>query len=157
MSILGIRVSPKIVYLSIINKEEFINQELAVPVNIDSPRRLAYLRSNIISIIKENQIQCIGLRVTENNAQSFSIDRLNIEGVIKELMADCNIIFYETFVKSQMVKILNTNHSELKEWLDLKSESYPSEFSIKDWQEIKTKEARESLLTAFCVEVITSE
>lgn len=152
MSILGIRVSPKIIYLTILTEEEYENQKLVVPINIDVPKRLSYIRSNILSIIKENNVEYIGLRICENVATNISLDRLNIEGVIQEVMSDCNIIYYETFIKSKIRKDMNIEFAELSKLLDIKSEEYPDSVDASEWTKINKVEAREAFLVALCME-----
>ncbi|EOB3343177.1 hypothetical protein ACYKV8_001882 [Enterococcus hirae] len=156
MNVLGIRVEPKIVHYTIISdKDEFTVDNLYVPVNMGVPRRLSYIRSNLLSIVKENQISKIGLRIIESNADLNTIqnvgERINIEGVIQELMCDCNISVYRTFLKSQILKSLNLKkRSVLDDYLNTVSNYPPFGIDLETWNRY-SKNQKESILVAFSV------
>lgn len=162
MNVLGIRVEPKIVHYTIINdRNEFIVDKLYVPINTGVPRRLSYIRSNLLSIVKENQISKIGLRVIESNADLNTVqnvgERINIEGVIQELMCDCNISVYRTFLKSQILKSLDLRERNiLDDYLKAVSNYSPFGIDLEVWNRY-SKNQKESLLVAFSVRGIEND
>jgi hypothetical protein len=90
MRTIGIRAAPKavtfVVYDSIANG--ILNvEDIKIPVAFSTPDALKYIRNNLLDILREYEITHAGVRVTEPNAQSTSIERIQIEGVIQEAFA----------------------------------------------------------------------
>lgn len=155
LNVLGIRVEPKIIHYTIVfDNNEFTVDKLYVPINIGVPRRLSYIRSNLLSIVKENKISKIGLRVVEPNADMKNISnlatRINIEGVIQELMCDCNISDYRTYIKSQIASSLNLERNIINDYLEDTSISAPLNIGLDDWNTY-SKNQKESIIIAFSV------
>ncbi|MHB0801411.1 hypothetical protein PVK73_17520 [Bacillus thuringiensis] len=101
MKSIGIRVDPSEIFYVILEIEDggdfkFSPQKLALPkaFNDDIPKQLSFIRTTLFSIICEYDIQYAGLKTTEGLAQTPSIFRMNIEGVIQELFADSTIKTY---------------------------------------------------------------
>jgi Holliday junction resolvasome RuvABC endonuclease subunit len=147
MRVLGIRVAPRCIYFCIIEEENGqINiltvDTINVPVALDLPRCLSYIRTNVLSIIKEYGVKQAGLKMYEGNTQRVDTFRLNMEGVILELLADSSVEkYFQAYIKS-IASRLESTPQEIKDMLS--GNMVP--FDIVDWEKYK-KEHREAILT----------
>lgn len=96
---IGIRATPKEVYFCIIEQKEDFNEiinidKLILPLSLSTPNRLNFIRKTIIDIINQYNIDNAGIKVTEGNAQSLSIERISIEAIIQELFSSCTVKNY---------------------------------------------------------------
>lgn len=150
MNILGIRVTPKSIYFSVFNTDNhrFENvEQIIVPKALIIPERLKYIRNNIIDLLREYKIQKAGIKITEGNAKTLSIDRLYIEGVIQETFASSHIIDYKTLMLSGMASKLKTSSKELNKYLKKEENNTGIEMDIADF----SKEEAEAMLVAVAV------
>lgn len=154
---IGIRVSPnktspKIYYsvISLIEENQFDiirSSVLNIPTTLETPEQLAYLRTNLLSIILEFEISCAGLRVSESIARTPSVYRMYIEGVVQELLANSTIETYSVMKIARMSKYLED--SDIKAYLDAEKDFA----GIENWNIYKL-EARECIvasLAATCI------
>ncbi|WP_281773734.1 MULTISPECIES: hypothetical protein [Pasteurellaceae] len=150
MNILGIRVSPKTIYFSIFDSNEysFKNVEkISVPQALIIPEQLKYIRNNILDLLREYKVEKAGIKITEGNAQSISIERLYLEGVIQETFASSQIKSYKTLMLSGIASRLNTNARELKKYIENKPNNTGIDMSVSDFN----KEEIEAMLVAVAV------
>ena len=61
---------------------------------MDIPRKLSYIRTTLYSLICEYGITNAGLRIVEGNSNNNF--RINVEGVIQELLANSTVDTYFT-------------------------------------------------------------
>lgn len=97
MNTIGIRVKPAGVTFAVLNTrdQQVINVEtIKVPKAMQTPDALKYIRNNILDIIREYEVSHAGLRVTESTAQTLSVPRIEIEGVIQEAFASSTLKSY---------------------------------------------------------------
>lgn len=80
MNCIGIRVTPKIVYFSIIENDEeneeftiIATEKIIVPVSMEVPEQLSFIRSTLFSVIKEYKVSHAGIRRMEDNSPRESI------------------------------------------------------------------------------------
>lgn len=151
MTVIGIRCSPKTVYYSVIRTNstsfDFVLQELIIPVSFDLPEKLKYVRKTFLDIFNEYEISAAGIRITEHNAQSPSLVRINIESVIQELIASSKVDHYFTGVSSSICcKLSIPNDGQLRKIIE-GEECYRD---ITEWASF-SKEHRECLLVGFSV------
>lgn len=153
MKSIGIRVHPKLIYFTIV---EFSGEELSlssevvekiiVPVALDTPNQLAFIRQTLISIITEFGIETAGIRITEPIAKNVNFQRLNIEGVIQELLANSTVENYLVGTISTMSKHLYLKQKELSR--SFKEKTPPTDYEfLSMWSTLK-KEEKESLMMA---------
>lgn len=150
MNILGIRVTPKKIYFSIFDNKnmEFKNIEnIVVPQALIIPEQLKYIRNNILDLLREYDIEKAGIRVTESNAKSLSIERLYIEGVIQETFASSKIESYKTLMLAGMASKLQTSAKELKKFIEKQDNQTEIQMNVTDY----VKEEIESMLVAMAV------
>ncbi|UOQ47754.1 hypothetical protein MUN88_17120 [Gracilibacillus caseinilyticus] len=147
---IGIRVlptkkTPKIYYAVVkIDGDEFEvvrNSFLNIPVSIDVPEQLAFIRTNFLAIILEFEVTHAGLRISESIAQTPSVYRMHIEGVIQELFANSSIQKYSVLKIPQMSRLLEDKH--IKDYIEAKKIFAEDN----DWKSYKQEE-RESILAS---------
>jgi hypothetical protein len=122
MKSIGLRVEPSEIYYVILELEDggnfrFSTQKLVLPkaLNEDIPKQLSFIRTTLFSIICEYDIQYAGLKTTEGLAQTPSVFRMNIEGVIQELFADSTIKTYFAGTFTSIAARVKNNSTTIKE------------------------------------------
>lgn len=144
---IGIRVSPKEVFYTIIVKKngkiEISSQKLIVPKAIDFPRQLSYIRTMLYSLICEYDVTKAGLRTAEGSAQHPSVERFNIEGVIQELFSNSTVESYFAGTSTSIAARLKTKNSDITKCYKGKSNI----FNVDGWEKLNNQ-FRESYLAA---------
>lgn len=150
MRTLGIRVEPKCVHYSVIesNGDSIIFKtvdSLTIPLALDTPRSLSFIRTSLISLIEEYEITKAGIKVLEGNTQSLNQSkfRLNVEGVIQELFANSTVNEYVCATKNSLASLLDANVDEITELI----EGERNDFELESWESYQ-KIQREAIITA---------
>lgn len=148
MRTLGIRVEPKCVHYSIVEGDESTVtlrtiDSLIVPLALDIPRSLSFIRTSLISIIQEFEITQAGIRVYEGNTQNLDKFRMNVEGVIQELFANSTVDKYVCATKHTLAGLLETDVAEITDLI----EGNENHFQIINWDALHKNE-REAVITA---------
>lgn len=149
MNALGIRVTPKIIYFAIVNYNGNnvvldVVDKIIIPVSMDIPDQLCFVRTTLFSIIKEFNIQNAGIRRMEDNSPSKKLNQIIIrayfEGVIQELISNCSIEKYFSGKIQSIAKLLSKDSNTIKQLFvgDVNL------FSISNWENYKSEE-RESI------------
>jgi len=97
MITMGLRAAPKAVTFAIYDSAEqgLVNvEDILVPAAFQFPEALKYIRSNILDVLRMYNVEKAGVRTTEPVAQSPSIERIQIEGVIQETFASSTMTGY---------------------------------------------------------------
>lgn len=145
MKAIGIRASPQAVTFAVYDSANgiLINiEDLRVPRAFTTPDALKYIRSNVLDILREYSIECAGIRVTEPNAQSPNINRIQIEGVLQEAFASSTLRSYYIGQIASISARIGISRSDFKPLID-GSTTWP----VDGWSELK-KEQREAVLCA---------
>ncbi|WP_375104390.1 hypothetical protein ACDZ28_07700 [Paenibacillus sp. RS8] len=121
------------------------NDTVIVPKAMDVPKRLTFIRTTFISIIAEYNVKRAGIRIFEGNSRNISLERIYIEGVIQELLANSSIEGYFLGTKNTLAKHIGVKVTEITKWIDQKGDC--EELEIENWDKMKT-EQRESTLSA---------
>ncbi|WP_091014532.1 hypothetical protein [Paenibacillus amylolyticus] len=160
MNSIGIRVSPSEVNYCITEKTDggvsiLGYDKIIIPKALDVPSQLAYVRTNLNSIFTEFEIVKAGIRVHEGNTKNISIERIYLEGVIQELLADCTVHKYFLGKLASIAKLIEQPLAKVKEYIEGDDTLIAIEGVTKS-----AKEVRESIVTAFAaseleIEVIT--
>ncbi len=156
MNCIGIRVTPKTIFFSIVKVENenfsiITTEKIIVPVSMDVPDQLSFIRTTLFSVIKEYQVIHAGLRRMEDNARSGRLEpiikRAYLEGVIQELISNCSIEKYFSGKLSQISCFLKIK--------DIKScvEGDANIYRIEDWNSY-AKEERESIVCALAASTL---
>ena len=145
MITIGLRASPKEVTYALFdagdNAVVDIDQ-IVVPTAMGWPAALKYVRSNLLDILREYDVAGAGIRLTENNAQSLSVERIHLEGVIQEAFASSSIKGYVAGAIPALAARLGRDSSDMK--LMIKGQN---DLDVDGWGEM-TEKQREALLAA---------
>lgn len=146
MYTLGLRASPTEVTFCVYDSttEQIANIEaIKIPNALDMPEKLKYLRATVLDVLNEYGIKKAGIRLTEHNARTPSIERIQIEGVLQEAFASS---FLKKYYQGALVTIaakLGTNKTNLSQIIKGQAEFE----AIDDWSDFTEKE-REAILAA---------
>jgi hypothetical protein len=160
MRCLGLRVAPTIVFFSVADydiSDDSINilttDKITIPVSMDTPDRLSYVRTALFSIIKEYDIVNAGIRRMEDNMPSRNLEpiiaRAYLEGVIQELISNCMIEKYFSGKISKIGSLLEQKPQDIKASIEGESNLY----DLDGWELYKSEE-RESVLCAIAASQI---
>lgn len=117
MRSIGFRASPKEVIYAVCeqtsgNSPKIIDVDrVKIPVALQLPEQLSYVRRTILDLIQEYSATRAGIRISEPFASKFaspSIERISIEAVIQELINTSSIERYFTGVVASI-----SSHLEL--------------------------------------------
>jgi len=143
---LGLRASPTEVTFTVLDDEKnsiVAIDEIRVPKALSTPEILKYIRFNILDVIREYSITKAGIRVTESNSQTLSIERIQIEGVIQEAFASSLLESYYVGQISSISKRLGIARTTFKPFIDGITNFDP----VDGWANL-TKIQRESVFCA---------
>lgn len=146
MRSIGFRVQPKVVTFAIYDSEsaEIINIEtIGVPEALYVPERLKYIRNNVLDILKEYKIKRAGIKITEPNAQTINLLRVQIEGVIQEAFASSELEKYVAAHISTLSSLLEIQRIDFKKYID----NELTYTQVENWGTLKPIE-REAVLSA---------
>jgi hypothetical protein len=105
---IGLRVGPKKVTYAVVSgpaghKFSVTSVgEVNVPYALTTPRRLAFIRTTLLDIIEESGSTRAGLRLGEAIAKRRDSFRLNLEGIVQELLVSSEI---ESFIAGPIATI----------------------------------------------------
>ena len=145
MRTIGIRVTPKFVVFAIYDVDEnrVVNIE---PINIPSamavPDSLKYVRSNLLDVLREYDVDAAGIKITEPTAPKVNIPRVQIEGVIQEAFASSNLRKYYVGQISTISAKLSMPRENFKKYV-----SGDLEYPVERWDSLNSNE-REAVLCA---------
>lgn len=97
MIAVGFRVRPKEVTYALVRRTDESSftildvSSVHVPPALDVPRRLQFVRTVLLDIIDEYGALRAGLRCVEGNSQKKDPFRMNLEGVVQELLASSSV------------------------------------------------------------------
>jgi hypothetical protein len=149
---IGLRVySNSKIYYTIINEtvDEYIyltTSHLKIPLALNEPERLNYVRNTLLDIIDEYSIESAVIRVQElmYGVNETAIQRFYVEGVILETLAGGNISNYKMGKIATLTSLLKIESGAFKEYADNTKvfELLPDDL---DWKKYCLEE-RESIL-----------
>lgn len=149
MKTIGIRAAPRAVTFAVFDTEtrEILNvEELQVPAAFAMPDALKYIRSNLLDVLREYGIERAGVRVTESLAQTASIERIQIEGVIQEAFASSSLLSYYVGQISSISRRLGIDRAQFKPLVA--GDENPG---VENWNDM-AKVEREAILCAMGAE-----
>lgn len=144
MRTIGIRAEPSAVTFAVIDTDDnsIINVEkIKIPAALAWPDALKYLRSNLLDILREYDVERAGIRETESIADG-STPRIQLEGVIQEAFASSELKGYYV---GQIVSISSRVGFESKRFKPMVAGD--DDPGVENWGTM-TKEAREAILCA---------
>lgn len=154
MVTIGFRVSPKKVTYAVVNAKEGESpdvvalSEVVVPPALETPRQLQFVRTTLLDVMEEHGILRAGLRVAEGNAQQRNPFRLNMEGVVQELLASAHLELFIAGPIATMAARLCQDRSRVKRLID--GEESPEITGAGDWASLE-RDQREAILMGIAV------
>jgi Holliday junction resolvasome RuvABC endonuclease subunit len=145
MRTIGIRAAPSAVTFAVIDTDDnsVVNVEkIKIPAAFETPDALKYVRSNLLDILREYEVERAGIRVTESSADGTSVERIQIEGVIQEAFASSDLKAYYVGQISSISARVGIDRARFKPMVA--GEDDPG---VENWDKM-TKEAREAILCA---------
>lgn len=145
MITIGIRVAPTFVVFAIFDTETSVVQtveKIVVPAAFEPPDALKYVRSNLLDILREYEVEKAGLRTTEPSAQAKNIARIQLEGVILEAFASSDLKAYYIGHVSSIAAKVGIERNQFKPMIENRQSP-----NIENWDAMK-KEEREAILCA---------
>lgn len=149
MNTIGLRASNTEVVFAVFDTDNIsiVNVDtISIPVAFTVPLGLKYLRSNLLDVLKEYNINSAGIRITESNAKNMQIARIQIEGVIQEAFASSGIKSYYTGQISSISRRLKIERASFKQIVDGRND-----LDIAEWDDF-TKNQREAVLCSIGAE-----
>lgn len=146
---MGIRVTPKIIFFTIIKEEvkkiEIITlDKILVPQIMTLEQQLTYIRTTFSTIIHQYKIAKAVLKKVDPYALNNShIPRIQMEGVLAELLNAHTVEEYYIGDKNSFAKKINVKSTEMKSIFDGTTNFY----EINEWEKFKNEE-RESIVAA---------
>jgi hypothetical protein len=145
MITIGIRAAPGAVTFAVIDTDDnsVINVEkIKIPAAFETPDALKYVRSNLLDILREYQVERAGVRVTEPSAESTSTERIQLEGVIQEAFASSELNGYYVGQISSISARIGIDRARFKPMV-----AGDDDPGVENWDTM-SKEAREAILCA---------
>lgn len=145
MITIGIRAAPKAVTFAVYDTQErrVLNiEEIKIPAAFATPEALKYVRSNLLDILREYQVEKAGIRVTEASAQGLSLERVQIEGVVQEAFASSDLGAYYVGQIASISSRIGIDRTRFKPLV-----AGEEAWDVDGWDRI-SKEGREALLCA---------
>ncbi|MBY5363578.1 hypothetical protein HFO97_27240 [Rhizobium leguminosarum] len=144
MITIGIRAAPKVITFAIYDTDEeaILNvEEIKIPAAFDTPSALKYVRSNLLDVLREYEVERAGVRITEGTATP-NVERIQIEGVIQEAFASSELQSYYVGQIASMAKRLGIERERVKPLVNGEDD-----IGIENWKKMG-KEEREAILCA---------
>ena len=145
MITIGIRAAPSAVTFAVYDSDtqSIVNlEQIVVPAAFDVPEALKYVRSNLLDVLREYEVSQAGIRATEPAANRPSLERIEIEGVIKEAFASSDLTAFYIGHISSIASRIGVNRSDMKPLIDGETD-----LGIENWASM-SKEQREAILCA---------
>jgi hypothetical protein len=145
MKTIGIRAAPGEVTFAVYDTESstVVNlEEIVIPKALTTPESLKYVRSNLLDILREYEIEKAGIRTTEPTAQRLSIDRIQIEGVVQEAFASSSLVSYFAGSIATIASKLGVDRVNVKKMVE-----GDNILEVENWKTHSDK-GREAILTA---------
>lgn len=145
MNTIGIRVSPNALTFAVYDSAagSILNIEaIRLPFAFEVPDKLKYARSNLLDVLREYDIEVAAIRATEPSAMQLNIERVEIEGVVKEAFASSGLRSFYVFHISSIASRLGVDRADVKPMIE--GQKSPD---VENWTDL-SKEQREAVLSA---------
>ena len=143
---IGVRASPTEVTYCVFdpNNDAIVNiGKINIPKSLGVPEQLKHIRLNLLDVLREYEVLEAGIRILEPTAQSISIERVQIEGVIQEAFASSNVKSYYVGQISSISSRVGIDRTQFKPLV----EGDTSLDGFENWHDL-SKTEREAALCA---------
>lgn len=129
MKVIGFRASPTEIYYSLIevSTESFMLltvERIQIPVSLNFPEKLNYIRKTVKDIIMEFDVSKAGIRITESSSKNLNIERVSFEAILQEVLSCSHIKKYFVGQISNISSKLDIVRSDFKRYIEEKKISY---------------------------------
>lgn len=145
MVTIGMRASPSELTFAIYDtsSKSVVNVEcIRVPIAFAWPQALKHVRSNLLDVVREYEVEMAGIRLAEPTAQRVSIERTHIEGVVQEAFASSDLKGFYVGAISTIAARVGVERAALKRMIE-----GSNDLKIDSWADLDEKQ-REAVLTA---------
>ena len=148
MRSVGIRVTPSEVFYAIVEQGEdelvlLTAGGVIVPQALELPDRLSLVRTTMLDIMAAYGVCRAGIRLTESIAPKTSMERVNLEGVVQELLSSSPVDRYFAGRIATIAAYLGeSERGRVKEYFE------GAEFMNLDSWSSYSRERRESIVVA---------
>ena len=147
---IGLRATPSRIHYAVVESQSpFDHVELlalgalAVPAALELPDRLSFVRTTILDIIAEFEVRRAGIRLIEYTAKTKPVERLNLEGVLQELLSSSEVEGYFAGAIARIGGLLGeSDKTKVKRYFD--GETF---MGVQGWN-TRSLEEREAVVTA---------
>ncbi|WP_248743522.1 MULTISPECIES: hypothetical protein [unclassified Pseudomonas] len=143
---IGVRASPTEVIYCVFDpsNDAIVNiGKINIPKSLGVPEQLKHIRLNLLDVLREYDVLEAGIRILEPTAQSISIERVQIEGVIQEAFASSNVKSYYVGQISSISSRVGIDRTQFKPLV----EGETSLDGFENWRDL-SKTEREAALCA---------
>lgn len=145
---IGIRCNPNELHFAVCqsegeNKTLLVVDSIIIPVALNVPEKLKFVRNTLLDILDEYAVTNACIRITEPNAKSMSIERINCEAVTQELIASSTVEKYFVGQISNMSAKLGIPRDDFKRYVSGEID-YPA---IENWNKFNAYQ-KESILSS---------
>lgn len=146
MKSIGISVTPTEIYFVIgLNKEEALlpvkTGKIRVPMALPVSLRLRYVRTMVIDLINIHKVNRAGIRLSDPVSANVSSERIQIEGIMQELLSSSTVEAYFTGTTTLMAHEMHFP-VDLTDFVSGKV----SPEGLESWENFKKREEREAIL-----------
>ena len=148
---IGFRASPSRVTYAIVRGTSADGFQLIstsavnVPPALETPRQLQFVRTALLDVMDEYGTTRAGLRTVENVAKTKNPFRMNLEGVIQEVLASSTVEHFEAAALTRIAALLGYGRDVQAVKRLISGEASP-ELSA-NWSDLRAEE-REAVLIA---------
>lgn len=155
---IGLRATPSAIYFAVVETSAAQDEielltvgSLPLPSARDFPDRLSFVRTTILDVITEFDVRRAGIRLIEYTAQTKSVERLNLEGVIQELLSSSGVEGYFAGAIARIGGLLGVpDRTQVKRYFE--GEEF---MAVEGWKQ-RSMEERESIVTAVAAFGVTA-
>lgn len=150
MKTIGLRVNPNFVTYAVLDTAKVtvvVTDRINVPKALTTPDALKYVRSTVLDVLREYEVERAGIRIAEHTQHAPSIERIQIEGVIQEALASSTVMAYFAGQIALISAKAGIARTDFKKFVS-GEESFDR---VENWETLSPEE-REALLTAIGAE-----
>jgi hypothetical protein len=142
---IGFRATPTDVRFAVFDGDQrsVVNIEiLRIPTAFSGPEGLKFIRSNVLDILREYDVDYAGIRTTEPSAKSIDLRRVQVEGVIQEAFASSTLTSFYAGPIAIIAHRLGVDRTRFKPMV-----AGENDFDIEGWEGMPGN-SREAVLAA---------
>lgn len=124
------------------------NERIRVPAALRVTDRLRYIRTLLLDFIALYHIELACVRIAGKYAAQASVQRVELEGIVQELLSSSSIKHYFIGTPTEIAQIAGLDVGNVPDYLSGKRDLT----AILDWHLPKRREEREALMAAYAIQ-----